>query len=421
MPAKLDLEARMAIKVLDGQGVAGREMARLLGVTEGAVRYHLRRQSAGATDGRSRQASRLSGLEAAVDAWMDSLGERSPRNLAALHDWLITEHGFVGTLRSVQRFVRRRYPAPRQRARRRVETPPGAQAQADWGHFPGVLVGGERVDLYGFDLELSHSRFDVLVWSESRQQLAWHHVHNEAFRRIDGVPATVRVDNEKTAVSRGAGAWGEINDAYRRYAQTVRFHVDACPPRSPGHKGKVERRIRDRRGGLDPYRQAWDSVEELQVRTDEQTEQSARRRTCPDTGSSVWEAYQEEKPSLGVLPILPEPFDLVSSRKVALDCTVAFEGRSYSVPFVHIGQAVEIRGCARKVQILAGGRIVAEHPRHTAARLLLDARHYEGPSTAAVIAPPPLGRLGRKLQQIAELVPEQRPLDLYAALAEVAR
>ncbi len=43
------------------------------------------------------------------------------------------------------------------------------------------------------------------------------------------------------------------------------------------------------------------------------------------------------------------------------------------------------------------------------------------PSTEEVIAPPPLGRMGERLQQLAALAPEQRPLDLYAALAEVAR
>ena len=78
------------------------------------------------------------------------------------------------------------------------------------------------------------SRFDAVVWSERKDQLAWHHVHNEGFRRLEGVPATVRVDNEKTAISHGAGAWGQINPAYRRYSETVRFHVDACPPRAPG-------------------------------------------------------------------------------------------------------------------------------------------------------------------------------------------
>ena len=57
--------------------------------------------------------------------------------------------------------------------------------------------------------------------------------------------AVVRVDNEKTAVARGAGTWGKINEAYRRYAQTLRFHIDACAPRSPEAKGKVERSIRE--------------------------------------------------------------------------------------------------------------------------------------------------------------------------------
>jgi len=70
----------------------------------------------------------------------------------------------------------------------------------------------------------------------------------------------VRVDNEKTAVVHGAGAWGRIHPAYRAYARTVRFHIDACPPRAPQAKGKVERRIRDHRSSLDPYRRHWDSL-----------------------------------------------------------------------------------------------------------------------------------------------------------------
>jgi hypothetical protein len=33
----------------------------------------------------------------------------------------------------------------------------------------------------------------------------------------------------------------------------------------------------------------------------------------------------------------------------------------------------------------------------------------------------PLGQMGRKLQELLQLPVESRPLDLYAALAEVAR
>jgi hypothetical protein len=57
-------------------------------------------------------------------------------------------------------------------------------------------------------------------------------------------------------------------------------------------------------------------------------------------------SYQREKPLLGVLPLLPEPFDLVQSRRGAIDATVRLEGRNYSVPFRYADRVVELRGCA---------------------------------------------------------------------------
>jgi transposase len=100
--------------------------------------------------------------------------------------------------------------------------------------------------------DLSHSRFDPVVWAEREDELSWLSVHNSGLRRLGGVPAVVRIDNPKTAIIRGAGAWGEINPTYRRYAESVRFHIDACPPRSPEFKGKVERGVRDQRASCDP-------------------------------------------------------------------------------------------------------------------------------------------------------------------------
>jgi len=91
------------------------------------------------------------------------------------------------------------------------------------------------------------------------------------------------------------------------------------------------------------------------------------------------------------------------------------------VPFALVGRHVEVRGCARPVQSVADGRVVQEYPRHTARRLLLDPRGYEGEATERVLPPPPLGRMGRRLQELWAMPVDQRPLDLYAHLAEVAR
>ncbi|KPK48957.1 MAG: hypothetical protein AMS22_14450 [Thiotrichales bacterium SG8_50] len=416
---KLDQEARMTIKHLAQKGQKKRQIARLLGVSEGAVRYHLKHQDD--VDGRSQQPQLAAGWAEKISWYLESLGEEGPVNLAALHDWLATEHDYPGSLRSVQRYFKKHFPKPRRRARRRVETPPGAQAQVDWDEYRQLWIGGRQVRAYRFHMKLSHSRMGATVWSPRKDQLSWLHVHNEAFRRLGGIPATVRVDNEKTAVSRGAGPWGELNPSYRRYAQTVRFHIDACLPRCPEAKGKVERDIWDRQRTSDVRRRHWDSFSELQAHATDQDQALADKRICPATGTKVVEAWQAELSHLAAVPILPEPFDLVVTRRVHRDCTVSFEGRRYSVPFGLLQLRVEVRGCAQVVQVFCEGTLVAQHPRHTPERIVIDPGHYEGEATDTVLPPLPLGKMGRRLQEIAALSPQQRPVDLYAALAEVAR
>lgn len=265
---------------------------------------------------------------AAIVDWLEACGQPTPVNVAALHAWLVAEHEDPGSLRSVQRYVRRRFPAPAKRARRRVETPPGAQGHADWAVFPGVWLGGQRRTLLAFVLQLSFSRRWALIWSERRDLLAWLWVHNAAFVRLGGVPATVRIDNEKTTIVAGAGAWGTPHPVYRRYAESLRFHIDACAPRSPEAKGRIERRIRDGRLGCSPYGQHWNTLAELQGATDTAADRLMGRRLCPATGTGVAAAWAEERTVLGPLPEpLPEPFDVVVTRRVSADCTVAFEGR----------------------------------------------------------------------------------------------
>ena len=411
----------MTIKHLAGKPVSNREIARLLGVSEGSVRYHRRRQQESAVDGRSRQPQLAAAWAEDIAHFVGSQTEDGPVNLAALHDHLVCERGYTGSLRSLQRYFRKHFPAPKKRARRRVETPPGAQAQVDWDEYDRLWVGGQAVRAYRFHMKLSHSRYGATIWSPRKDQLAWLTSHNEAFRRLQGIPATVRVDNVKTAIVRGSGPWGELTPSYRRYARAVRFHVDACLPRSPEHKGKVERSILDHQQTADVTRRHWESWGELQEHADRLERRLATRRICPATGTPVIEAWRSELEHLAAVPLLPEPFDLVAARRVQRDCTVGFEGRRYSVPFALVGRQVEVRGCARVVQVVHEGQLVAEHERRTRELIVIDPGHYEGEATADVLPPLPLGRMGSRLQEIADMPPQQRPVDLYAALVEVAR
>jgi transposase len=419
MPVRLRAEEVVTIRVLAEKGTSHCQIARTLGVSEGTVRYHLRR--VGAEDGRRRQPRRAEGLAEVIRSWVDGRqGERRPANVRELHEHLVVEYGYAGSYNSVRRYVRSHYPRRKVRTYRRVETPPGAQSQTDWGEYPRMDVGNGREPLHAFVMVLSHSRKPAVVWSPDETLLSWLACHNAAYRRLGGVAAVNRIDNLKTGIAAGAGAWGTIHPTYRAYARAVGFHVDACSPRAPQAKGKGEAKVNLSRQLVDTRRR-YEGLEELQVETDARVERWARQTICPVTGETVQASYERERERLGALPILPEPFDVAVTRPVGRDGMVRFEGREYAVPFAHAGRRVEVRGCAARVQILADGRVVQEYARGTRERVLIDPSCYEGPATDRVLAPPPLGRMGRRLQEIAQLAVEARPLDLYAALAEVAR
>lgn len=122
----LEIEGRTAMAVLLERGHSQSAVARLLRVSEGTVRYHRKRWASDTGDGRSKQMLKAAAHAEAIARWR-SQQEGGRINLAALHAWLCCEHGYHGSLKSVQRYWKQTYPAPAIRARRRVETPAGAQ------------------------------------------------------------------------------------------------------------------------------------------------------------------------------------------------------------------------------------------------------------------------------------------------------
>lgn len=424
MGSRLRREEIVTIEVLAAKGQNHCEIARTLAVTEGTVRYHLRRAAEGARDGRKERPYRAEAMAEVIRHWVadhQARQSKRPVNVQELWEHVVRCHGYRGSYRSVLRYMRAHYPRPKIRTYRRVETPPGAQTQTDWAEYPRVDVGEGPEPLCAFVMVLSHSRKPAVVWSRGHDQLSWLACHNGAFRRLEGIAAVNRIDNVKTAISRGAGAWGTINPTYRAYARAVGFHIDACGPGAKEAKGKVEAKVRLGRLRLDPRGRRFDALEELQLWTDEGIECWAQSAICPVTGETIYDSWRAECERLRPVPILPEPFDLALTRRVNRDCLISFEGRQYAVPFRYAEEEVEVRGCAGMVEIWAEGRVVMRYPRGTKQRLLIDPACFEGESTDRVLAPPPLGRMGRKLQEIYEMPIQARPLDLYQALAEVAR
>jgi hypothetical protein len=347
--ATLTKEQIVTIAVLQQRGQSQSQTAQIFGVSEGAVRYHLRRAHDGATEGRQKP-SRIEQLglaEAIAHRWqaqVQILGTQRPPSVQLLHACLHAEYGPDGSDKSVRKLVRARYGRPPVRPFRRVKTPPGAQTQSDWGEFRQVDLGDSDglTTVHALVMILSHSRKEAVISSRSMDQLAWHHVHNEAYRRLGGGAAVNRIDHLKTGIAAGCGVRGQINEQYRIYARLMGFHVDAREVRAPEQKGKTERRVGDCKG-LDVQGRRFDGLCGLQSWTDTDRAAHAIKRICPATGLSVAANWEVEKPFLRPLPeSLPEPFDLVKTASVHTDGIVHFEGRSDAVPFRYAGHVVEV-------------------------------------------------------------------------------
>ena len=428
--AKLTKDAIVTIQILNQHKESHCGIARRLRVSEGTVRYHLKRASRAAPDGRGKDPMIVTlGLADVVREWWtvesEALPGGRPPSGEVLWEFLRTEHAYPGSCKSVRKYLRAHFPRPKLRPFRRIETPPGAQSQTDWGDFMQVDIGDAMgpVTLHALVMVLSHSRKSAAIWCRRMDQLSWHHAHNQAFTRLGGVPAANRIDNLKTGIVRGAGAWGEINKQYRTYAKTMGFHIDACDAESPQQKGKVERRVGILRT-LGVERRCFSSLEHLQGWTDEKIRLSEETRLCPATGRSIAETWSQERALPRALPaLMPEPFDLVKTATVAKDCTVRFEGRSYAVPFAHVGSEIEVRGCSRSVQLVdpATSAVLRTYPRQSDQRVLIDPSCYDGPETDRVVPPQPLGAMARKLDEISRMTVQLRSAEIYAELAEVAR
>lgn len=420
----------IAREMLD-RDVSRRQVAAQLGVDESTLRYHLARDP-DAPDGRRTRATALDGWDERLRAVLERFGDRrlsaegtSECSSKVLFDVLVREYGFTGSYQAVRRHLHRQFGRGAVQAVRRVETPPGVQAQHDWFEWAGT-VAGERRTLYGLIGTLSHSRATFVWVSPTMTQLAWQTGHLALFTRYGGVPLWVRVDNLKSAVARGAGHTAELNRTFAVFAETCGFQVDPCRPATGSDKGKVERGVRSERGAFaDLFVREWAALESLQQALDERAAMEHARRRCPATGTSILEALTAERPLLRAVPAVHEPFDLVVARRVSRDCLVSFEGRRYSVPFRWVGRTVEIRGTAQHVVCYAEGQQIARHPRATARLLVLEPAHYEGESTPAVRTPTPLGRRARlQLAALPAGLPAPstvtRSLEAYVALVDHA-
>ena len=127
---------------------------------------------------------------------------------------------------------------------RRIEVAAGEEAQVDFGTgAPIVDEDGKRRRTHVLRVVLSHSRkaYSESVFRQTTENFI--RCIENAFRHFGGVPKTLVPDNLKAAVLNADWYDPELNPKLRSFCEHYGTVLLPTKPRTPRHKGKVERGV----------------------------------------------------------------------------------------------------------------------------------------------------------------------------------
>jgi len=321
------------------------EIARKLGVTEGTIRYRVKRHLSGKGDGRKEKVSELDRYFSLIKGWEeDYRGVYHRPAMKMLYERLQKDFGYKGSYDAFRRYIRKHFPEfHRKVARMRIETPPGAMAFVDWKEEVPVQMGewGNWVKVQALCMSLGFSRKLVTRFCEKKDLKSFIHCHQEGFRKLSGLPEMVRTDCLKSAILQWRGRKSLLNERYGRYMKGIGVEVFPSRPGVPEDKGKIEKRIRDVFSRMDFKHRVYRDMADLNQKADEEIGDLESEWRSGATGRSVAESFGYERKYLKPLPYHFSLLPLNERRmQVRSDGTVFFEGNYYQVKGAYRGHAV---------------------------------------------------------------------------------
>ncbi len=300
---------------------------------------------------------------------------------------------------------------------RRFETPPGKQAQVDWGHLGSLQQDGTEHQLWGFAITMGYSRRMKALAATDQKLGTLLRMHEAAFMEWGSVPQEILYDRMRT-VWTGTDERGEIiwNAVFLDFARYWGFTPRLCRPYRAQTKGKVESGVKYIRRnflcglqGREPS-----SLADLNGELRRWVAEVANKRVHGTTHEQVlvrWDADQ-----FAMQPVngrASYPYVDEEQRKVARDAYVSWQGSRYSVPWIYAGKEVWVQDRGSAIEVRYGGERIAVHaPAVRQHQVVTQHEHHHGI---------PLGnkQSGKTLIHIEQNAPivEHRPLAAYEALS----
>jgi len=397
---------------VDGLSVSA--LARRFGLDRKTVRRCLRD-----TEWRPyRRAARHDTLLAAHEAFLRERAAEVNFSAQILFQELRAMRGYQGSYDTVKRFV---VPLRAAASRgdlclTRFETPPGWQAQIDWGQAR-VWFRDRPLVQHLFVMTLGYSRRTFCRGLPNERLGNFLDAHEQAFEHFGGRAHEHLYDRPRTVCHPGPEGRAVWNRTFKAFADYWGFEPRLCRPYRAQTKGKVESGVKYVKHNFLPGRRFFDQAD-----FDEQlvqwTAEIADLRLHGTTHERPIDRFAREQPRL--TPTQGQPsfrHQARVSRVVAGDYLVAYDTNRYSVPFHLVGQTVELTPRNDRIEIRHRGAVVACHPvrggRH---QLIILPEH--GPGAIARNARRHFSRQGPSHRETADrLEVEIRDLAIYDQLA----
>jgi transposase len=292
------------------------------------------------------------------------------RDAMAIWRDLVDDHGFPARYASVRRFVVKLQGERTADAHPVIVTPPGEEAQVDYGTGPMVRhpVTGKYRRTRLFVLTLGYSRKSVRLLLFESSTRSWAELHEQAFRRLGGVVRVVVLDNLREGVLTPDIYEPALNPLYRDVLAHYGAVALPCRVGHPDRKGKVESAIGHTQRALQGLR--FETLEAAQAYLDRWDARWADTRIHGTTKRQVAAMFAEERPALRPLPLEPFRHYQFGRRTVHLDGCVEVASAYYGAPPGWLGREVAVQWDDRQVRLLDAttGQLLREHRRRPAGR-----------------------------------------------------
>jgi transposase len=337
----LKLEEFMEIFRLKDNGYSLSAISRMTGIDRKTIRKYLEHGKASkpAMKTRPTKESKLKSFEKYILNFLKYSDVDFPP-CTAIYEKLV-ERGYTGSLSLLQKWMGQYKKKHLSKIVIRYETPPGQQAQVDWGEKKMLdhKTGLSR-KIYIFSMVLSWCRMRFVMFVPKADMYYFLLCHIQAFRYFGGITREILYDQNRCVLVKPGFKDVVFNQKFLDFAHHYDFVPRVCKPYRAQTKGKVENNIKYVKRNFLSLQDTND-IHILNQRCKHWLEKVNHK-----VHSTIQEIPYRRLPRENLNEFRKiSDYDLcyVESRRVFNDSTFSFHSKRYSVPPEYRGKTVTVK------------------------------------------------------------------------------